>query len=45
MGLVAEAIGELKEAIGKMNDKPEPKARKFKVKRDKNGDLAEIEEG
>ena len=45
MSLVAEAVSELKEAISKMNDKPEPKARKFKVKRDKNGDLAEIEEG
>ena len=45
MSLVAEAIGELKEAIAKMNEPKESKPRKFKIIRDKNGDMAEIEEG
>jgi hypothetical protein len=45
MSLVAEAVGELKEAIAKMNEpKAESKPRKFKIKRDKNGDIAEIGE-
>ena len=43
MELVAEAISELKEAIAQMGEKPEPKPRKFRIKRDANGDLAEIE--
>jgi hypothetical protein len=45
MSLVAEAVSELKEAISKMSEPKEAKPRKFKMKRDKNGDLAEIEEG
>lgn len=48
VALVAEAIGELKEAIAQMNapkPEPAPKPRKFRLKRDKNGDLSEIEEG
>jgi len=40
--LVAEAIGELKEAIAAMNE--EKPARKFKMKRDKDGNLESVEE-
>jgi hypothetical protein len=45
VALVAEAVGELKEAIKQMNAKPAAKPRKFKVKRDKDGNMSEIEEG
>jgi hypothetical protein len=45
VALVAEAVGELKEAIKAMSAEKPAKKRKFKVKRDKDGNLSEVEEG
>jgi hypothetical protein len=45
VALVAEAVGELKEAIKQMSAEKPAQKRKFKLKRDKDGNLSEVEEG